>query len=822
TRVVDRFVPDADRRTNSPSLSETGANRADKAVIVALRGIAGASAEKLALARDGVSDVRDGGRNTLLDYETAGDGFYLDGSFIQHTSIAYTGTYGNVLLSSLSFILRLLTASAWEVTDPKRTVIFDAIERSFAPLMHDGLMLDCVAGRAVSRQTAGNHAWGNDTITGSLLLAESAPEPYASRFRALAKSWIEQRTAVPYLGAASLAVLPRALAVVGDDTIRPAEPPLGHTVFADMDRVLHRRRRWTFALSLSSKRIATYESGNGEHPRGWFTGDGMTYVYDRDQTHYSDAYWPTVDAQRLPGTTVDTLPRARFSGSVSRPATSWAGGVELGGAGAAGMDLAAWGCTLRAKKSWFSVGDAIVALGAGITSTDGRAIETIVDNRNLHEAGTHRLTVDGRRQPGDQGWSATFDGVSHAHLAGVGGYVFPGGADLRALREERTGSWRDINDGADTGGSTDPVTRRYVTLWFDHGANPNGADYAYILLPGADADETRRHALTRPIRVLANTAAVQAVSTRDGLLAANFWQGATVGDLASDGPASLLVRRSRGRLEVAVSDPSRTAATVTLDLPWAVSSVALPPRRRRPRRSRLVPCPPADHVPDRHRPRPRPPGGLIDGHSHDRLRGDARTVRAARSRRPVRRGRGGRLQRRDGRRPLPAVGPPAGQRRVRLERDDRDRRADDRRRGPGRHVPELPDAPGDRRPGVRDARGDVPRPPLARPRQRRGPQRAHRCRLLARDARADQPDVRGDRDHQEALRQPRQRREARRPVLQARVDPPMDDAGPAAADLYRHGRPRDGEEDRAIRGGPDHGRRSREQARDDPGEVRGG
>ena len=63
--------------------------------------------------------------------------------------------------------------------------------------------------------------------------------------------------------------------------------------------------------------------------------------------------------------------------------------------------------------------------------------------------------------------------------------------------------------------------------------------------------------------------------------------------------------------------------------------------------------------------------------------------------------RAGRLHGRHGRRPLPAVGPPAGQGRVRLERADRDRRADDRRRRPGRHLPELPDAPGDRRPGRR-------------------------------------------------------------------------------------------------------------------------
>ena len=46
-----------------------------------------------------------------------------------------------------------------------------------------------------------------------------------------------------------------------------------------------------------------------------------------------------------------------------------------------------------------------------------------------------------------------------------------------------------------------------------------------------------------------------------------------------------------------------------------------------------------------------------------------------------------RLQRRHGRRPLPAVGPPAGPRRVRLERADRDRRAHQGRRRPGRHLP---------------------------------------------------------------------------------------------------------------------------------------
>lgn len=153
--VVDRFCPDADRRTNSPTLSETGANRTDKAVIVALRGLLGKNTDKLASARDALSDVRDAGRNSLFRYTGSGDGFYEDGSFVQHDVVAYTGSYGTVLLGGAAYLLSLLADSPWAVTDPKVSVMYDAVERSFAPVIFDGLMMDAVRGRAVSRQRAG-------------------------------------------------------------------------------------------------------------------------------------------------------------------------------------------------------------------------------------------------------------------------------------------------------------------------------------------------------------------------------------------------------------------------------------------------------------------------------------------------------------------------------------------------------------------------------------------------------------------------------------------------------------------------------------------
>ena len=166
---------------------------------------------------------------------------------------------------------------------------------------------------------------------------------------------------------------------------------------------------------------------------------------------------------------------------------------------------------------------------------------------------------------------------------------------------------------------------------------------------------------------------------------------------------------------------------------------------------RPVPAPAADQLPGRARARPRRDRRTDDGPGARSATRRCSSSSGRGGRRLLRRSPSSRLPGRHGRRPLPAVGPPAGPGGLRLERPDRHRRADDRRHRAGRHLPVLPDAPGDRGPGVGDAGRDVPRPALARPRLRRGAQRARRGRLLARDAGADRPDVRGDRDHPQAV-----------------------------------------------------------------------
>lgn len=576
--VVDRFCPDADRRTNSPTLAETGANRTDKAVIVALRGLLGRSTDKLSSARDALSDVRDSGRNSLFRYTSSGDGFYEDGSFVQHGVVAYTGSYGTVLLGGAAHLLSLLAGSPWAVTDPKVSVMHDAVERSFAPVIFDGLMMDAVRGRAVSRERAGDHRDGATAVAAILLLASGAPADRADRWRALAKGWLTRNRTAPFATLATLPQLALAKAVLDDPAIPAGARTTGSFVFADMDRVVHRRPGWAFALSLSSRRISAYEAGNGENLHGWYTGDGMTYLYDGDGLgQFNDGFWPTVDPYRLPGTTVDTRERADLGTgggtSTYRPGNAVAGGAVLDGRHTvAAMEVVgAEGSTLRARKSWFLLDNAVIALGAGITANDGRTVETVVENRNLGSKGRNRLLVDGV----ERGKSATVSRAGWAHLDGTGGYVFPGTTALNVLCEERTGTWRAINTGADTGGSPDPVTRRYATLWMDHGVSPTDAGYSYVLLPGASAAATAVWSRSQPVRIVANDATAQAVEDRrSGLTAVHFWDAGSAAGLTASGPVTLLVRRRGAHVSVAVADPGRTGTVVSVELPFRVRSVA--------------------------------------------------------------------------------------------------------------------------------------------------------------------------------------------------------------------------------------------------------
>ncbi|MDR3460019.1 MAG: polysaccharide lyase family 8 super-sandwich domain-containing protein [Verrucomicrobiae bacterium] len=509
----------------------TGANTTDKVLVVGLRGILGRNSGLLTTATNNLSPV--------FAYVTSSDGFYKDGSFVFHGNIAYNGHYGLVLLGDIPTIVNLFQGSAWQITDPGLTNVYNWVINSFEPLIYHGVMMDMVRGRIVSWSYETASSDGSGAISAARKIAGFAPANTAAALTNWANS--------------------------------PQLPP-GQFHFPAMDRVVALRNGFGFGISMSSSRIANYEAINSGNLHGWFTGDGMTYLYlGNSETQFAGDFWPSVDPYHLPGTTVETNAHANSAGEASTTDQNWVGGAQVQNTyGVAGMSLHSWSTSLTGRKSWFMLDNEIVCLGAGITCGGPAEVHTTAENRRLGSPITSTFALNGKAVTATPGWSTNLSGAtpSWCALSGVGGYYFPAGSsNLQAGFLATSGKWSDINSGDDATTYTD----NYLKLWFNHGLLPTNAAYAYVILPNFSTTSVSNYALNPDIIILTNTPLVQAVKKISlGVVAANFWtNGIRSADLISvNNKASVITLESSNSLAVGVSDPTQTnngAITVTLN-----------------------------------------------------------------------------------------------------------------------------------------------------------------------------------------------------------------------------------------------------------------
>ena len=563
--AVDNFTPSPFSGTSGTS---TGGNLTDKMRIVAVCGAAAKDASKLASAQSAFS--------SLFQYVTSGDGFYADGSFIQHTHHPYNGSYGLVVINDVSLVLPWLIGSPWQCTDPAQTNVLQWVYNAYQPFPYCGAMMDMTRGRAVSRYSNQDHTAGASIMEWLLTLAVS-PFPGtndAARMKSMVKHWAQVDTFRSFTNNVPLQIMAPTEQLMADPTTPPASELLGHRSFASMDQAVHLRPGWGFALSMSSSRVYNYESINSENLHGWFQGDGMTYLYNGDLSQFSDDFWPTVDPYRLPGTTVNTTARADASGQSYLSSKNWVGGASLTTNGVAGMELDAYNSTLTAKKSWFMFDDEVVCLGAGITCSGSTNIQTTAVNRKISSGNTNAFVVDGITMPTTLGWQTNRANTTWCSLDAMGGCYFPGGATVNALRQARTATWSQINSG----GTTSSTTKNYLTLWFDHGVKPTNATYAYVLLPNYTTAQVSTYAASPEITILENSTNAQAVKeTTLNVVAANIWNDGTktVDLITVNKKASVMTQETTAGLSVAVSDPTQTnTGSILVTLNRAANSLA--------------------------------------------------------------------------------------------------------------------------------------------------------------------------------------------------------------------------------------------------------
>ncbi|GGY02639.1 DNRLRE domain-containing protein [Massilia dura] len=602
-KAIDKFVPDPAvrlRPDGTALTTETGANLLDKALAVILRGVLGKSAAKIVQGRDAISPG--------LLYVTAGDGFYRDGSFVQHEYVPYTGSYGPAVIDDMSKLLYLLTGSTWAFTDPNVTNVYDWSINAFAPLIHDGAMMDAVRGRGIARQYSTDHTAGRSIVTALVRLTHAGAATYPQQSAAIdaaVKGWMARDTT---FGASYFAATPTAVAGVysplpvyemtlmkalaANPDVKAAPEPAGVNVFASMDRAVQRGPGFAASLALFSNRISAFEYGNGENLAGWWTGMGMLTLYDADQARYLNGYWPTIDKRRLPGTTTDRSGSGTPVAWKKYPNTrNWAGGAALAGKYAAiGMDFATsgvTGSTLTGKKSWFMFGDRIVAVGAGIASTggagSGNPVETIVENSKLNADGSNAFTVNGAAQPAAPGGGTALAAVRWAHLAGnVPGadvaWYFPDAPTMNSLRETRSATWQTMSSG----GGTASLSNHFHSLALPHGTDPASGSYAYVILPGRSAAQAAAYAAAPGVTILERSATATAVrDTALGLVGAHFWTDADktvqvdgAPYLTSNRKAAVITQEADNVLQVAVADPTQAnTGTIVIEVARAAGAV---------------------------------------------------------------------------------------------------------------------------------------------------------------------------------------------------------------------------------------------------------
>ncbi len=563
--AIDRFVPDPTKRKSLNDYAETGANLLDKAIAVTIRGIAGKSVEKIAQGANAIAPE--------YAYVTEKDGVYEDGSLVQHTNIAYTGGYGAVWLNNTASMMFVLKDSPWEIKDQRVNNVFSWIFQTYEPVIYKGLMMDMVNGRGISRETSGS---AKGTILSIMRLSESAPEQMALRMKQMVKEWasIAMETE-DYYSTMTIFDIVRLKAIMNDPSIaRRGELNLSK-VYAGMDRVIHAKDNYSFGISLFSNRISAFEYGNGENRKGWYTGIGMTYLYNNDLKQYRDDFWPTVDSYRLAGTTTDGSYKSPGEWASYYNPRDFVGGSSLAGLySAAAMDFSLKGSTgspLEGKKSWFMFDNEIVAVGSGITNSNGQLTETIIDNRKIADDGANLLMIDDdQKDLRVNQWEEVLTEARYAHLTGnvAGsdiGYYFPEANQslITVKRETNRGSWQQIN----TGQSADMREKNYISLAVQHGKNPQNSSYAYVLLPNLSAAATKQYSQSPDITILSQTNKLHAVQEKTlGVTGYNFFEAGEYEDLRSLQPASIVRREHNDELSLAISDPTQKQNKMVIEL----------------------------------------------------------------------------------------------------------------------------------------------------------------------------------------------------------------------------------------------------------------
>lgn len=497
----------------------------------------------------------------LLEEHDEGDNMRRDFCCMTH-GMPYNVSYGVINLSRIGKVVQILSRSPLEYPLKNKDNLKGMLRYTFAPVMYRGMTLAPMNGRAMQYDSNAasilrdvHYLYG---LFGEDFDYEISELIYRHNTDAVREQLIssyadgitlEEYRKINSLPGTRAAECPkthiysyyRYYEALTDKKYSTRHKNMAYMWYSG-DICVQHRHDCMIGLRMPSSRSYGYECMNGDNGDGWYTGEGSLYLYT-PTSDYSPKWWSNADKHLIPGTTVDERTREiMFFNKAWRCSRDFVGGVCLDGEFlTASMDYEAFHnevdegrsdngygrslpvhkSSLTAHKSWFFFDKAIVAIGSDINAHDGYSVRTVVDNRMLGDC--DHIIVDGKKIYYGAGEFA-FENAERVYIRHSGGYIIPCKCKLIVRFYE--------NDGV-----------RFVSVFIDHGVDPDNEKYEYILLPNASAVELDSYNVS-DIEILRNDGQIQAAHERSsGLCGIVFRENAYFEGVRADQPMIVMMRR---------------------------------------------------------------------------------------------------------------------------------------------------------------------------------------------------------------------------------------------------------------------------------------
>lgn len=382
--------PVAIHPSGKPLRLSTGGNRVDTVKISLFRGILLEDEEEIKLALESLPEVWE------YNEKDRGEGFYRDGSFIQHEAIPYAGGYGEVLLSGIGEILYIISDSEYTSVVKKVDELYEIILDSFEPFFYNGSFTDMLSGRGIDRINNSDSVIGHRILNDILVVSSIFKDDKCKKLESIVLREIRKYGAEKYLEEEKSPFLYKKIKDLLEKNRGQEIEKYRNSIKIcnNMARVMKREEKYAFGIAMHSSTIGNYEAMNGENLKGWYTGDGAYYLYD-GVNEYKD-YWRDVDYYYIPGTTeikmnMEGLDAQRnFESSFVKDKVAY--GVSEGENGLIAMEFLNWNEKLKSRKSWVLIDSKIIFIETNIESEEN--VYTTIFNKKY--SNLPKILVDGQ------------------------------------------------------------------------------------------------------------------------------------------------------------------------------------------------------------------------------------------------------------------------------------------------------------------------------------------------------------------------------------------------------------------------------------------